>query len=234
MLRVSDLTVFHGHLMALQGLSLYLEEGEMVTVIGSNGAGKSTLLNTLSGLVSPRSGSIRFEEREVAGMSPEEICGLGIVQVPEGRKLFAGMTVLENLEMGAFLPGARHRFRREVERVFEKFPRLKDRRHQVAGTLSGGEQQMLAIARAMVALPRILMLDEPSLGLSPLMAEEIYGVIRDLNRDGMTILLVSQEVHVALAMASRGYVLENGRIVREGEGKALLRDPGIRSAYLGI
>ncbi len=234
MLRVSNLTVSHGHLMALRELNFQVKEGELLVIIGSNGAGKSTLINAISGLISPVSGSIRFDGEDILGMSPEEICGLGIVQVPEGRKLFARMTVLENLEMGAYLPGARRQFRQQLEVVFEKFPRLKERRHQVAGTMSGGEQQMLAIARAMVALPKILMLDEPSLGLSPLMAEEIYGVIRDVNEDGMTILLVSQEVHVALSMADRAYVLENGRIVREGEGKELLEDPGIRAAYLGI
>ncbi len=234
MLRASDLKVFHGHLMALRGVGFHVETGELLVVIGSNGAGKSTLLNTLSGLLSPRSGSIRFEGREIAGLPPEEICGLGIVQVPEGRKLFAKMTVFENLEMGAYLHEARRQFRQQLERVFEKFPRLKERQNQVAGTMSGGEQQMLAIARAMVALPKVLMLDEPSLGLSPLMAEEIYEVIRDLNREGMTILLVSQEVHVALSMADRGYVLENGRIVREGNGRELLEDPGIRAAYLGV
>lgn len=234
MLRVSDLSVSHGHLMALRNLNFYVREGELLVFIGSNGAGKSTLLNTLSGLVSPQSGSIRFEDREIVGMTPEQICGLGIIQVPEGRKLFAKMTVLENLEMGAYLGAARRRFREQLDLVFEKFPRLKDRKNQIAGTMSGGEQQMLAIARAMVALPKLLMLDEPSLGLSPLMAEEIYEVIRDLNGDGMTILLVSQEVHVALSMADRGYVLENGVLVREGNGKDLLEDPAIRASYLGI
>ncbi|MBW1660295.1 MAG: ABC transporter ATP-binding protein [Deltaproteobacteria bacterium] len=234
MLRVSDLSVSHGHLMALRNLDFHVSEGELVTFIGSNGAGKSTLLNTLSGLVSPQAGSIRFEDREIVGMTPEQICGLGIIQVPEGRKLFARMTVLENLEMGAYLSAARRQFSRQLEVVFDKFPRLKDRKNQIAGTMSGGEQQMLAIARAMVALPKLLMLDEPSLGLSPLMAEEIYEVIQDLNGDGMTILLVSQEVHVALSMADRGYVLENGVISREGEGKSLLEDPAIRASYLGI
>ncbi len=234
MLRVSDLTVFHGSLTALRDVSFNVAAGELVAFIGSNGAGKSTLLNTLSGLVVPRSGSVRFEGREIVGVSPEKVCGLGIVQVPEGRKLFARMTVMENLEMGAYLGTARRQFSRRLGEVFEKFPRLKERRNQMAGTLSGGEQQMLAIARAMVALPKVLMLDEPSLGLSPLMAEEIYEVIQDLNEEGMTILLVSQEVHVALSMADRGYVLENGRIVREGEGKKLLADPGIRASYLGV
>jgi len=234
MLRVSDLSVSHGHLMALRGVDFHVAGGELVAFIGSNGAGKSTLLNTLSGLVSPQSGSIRFEDREIVGMTPEQICGLGIIQVPEGRKLFAKMTVLENLEMGAYLGTARRRFREQLDLVFEKFPRLKDRKNQIAGTMSGGEQQMLAIARAMVALPKLLMLDEPSLGLSPLMAEEIYEVIRSLSDEGMTILLVSQEVHVALSMADRGYVLENGRIVRVGEGRQLLTDPGIRASYLGI
>ena len=234
MLRASDLNVSHGHLMALRGVEFHVEVGELLVVIGSNGAGKSTLLNTLSGLLSPQSGSIQFEGREIVGVPPEEICGLGIIQVPEGRKLFAKMTVFENLEMGAYLNKARRQFRRQLDRVFEKFPRLKERRNQVAGTMSGGEQQMLAIARAMVALPKILMLDEPSLGLSPLMAEEIYEVIRDLNREGMTIFLVSQEIYVALSMADRGYVLENGQIVREGKGKELLEDPGIRASYLGV
>ncbi len=234
MLSVSNINVFHGHMMALQELNFSIKVGELVTFIGSNGAGKSTLLNTLSGLLTPQSGSILFEGREIVGMSPEEICGLGIIQVPEGRKLFTKMTVLENLEMGAYLDRARRRFRRQLEVVFDMFPRLRDRRTQIAGTMSGGEQQMLAIARGLVALPKILMLDEPSLGLAPLMAEEIYGVIRNVNEGGMTILLVSQEVHVALSMADKGYVLENGRIVREGKGEKLLEDPGIRTAYLGI
>ncbi len=234
MLKVSELNVAYEHLVALQDVNFYVYEKEMVALIGSNGAGKSTFLNTLSGLIPPMNGIIRFNGQNITGFPPEKICALGIIQVPEGRKLFAKMTVLENLEMGAYLKKAKHQFKHQLDYVYHIFPTLKDRQHQIAGTMSGGEQQMLAIARAMMALPNLLMLDEPSLGLSPLMAGEIYNIIRELNKKGLSIILVSQEVRTSLMMSDRAYVLENGKIIRMGEGASLLNDPSIRSAFLGI
>lgn len=234
MLKVSDLQVFYDGLQALREVHIHVTDAECVTVIGSNGAGKTTLLRCISGLVRPRSGSIRLSGEQIQGLPTHEICRRGIIQVPEGRKLFPKLNVLDNLEMGAYLPVAKAHFDESLKRVFALFPVLSERCRQLAGTLSGGEQQMLALGRALMAKPKLLMLDEPSLGLAPKIARGIFGTIRRLNHQGMTILLVSQDVIQGLRIAQRGYVLENGRVVLEGRAEALLDDPDIKKAYLGI
>lgn len=234
MLQVDHLNVAYDTLQVLWDVSLEVHEGEIVALIGSNGAGKTTLLRTISGLMKPLFGSIRFMGEEIAGLPPHEICRRGVIQVPEGRALFPRMRVVENLELGAYLPAARAQRHETIERVYRLFPRLKERWRQDAGTLSGGEQQMVAIGRALMARPKLLMLDEPSLGLAPVMVETIMEVLTQLNAEGMTILLVSQEVHQALAIAHRAYVIENGRIVRSGPSHELRNDDAVRSAYLGL
>lgn len=234
MLQVDHLNVAYDTLQVLWDVSLEVHEGEIVALIGSNGAGKTTLLRTISGLMKPLFGSIRFMGEEIAGLPPHEICRRGVIQVPEGRALFPRMRVVENLELGAYLPAARAQRHETIERVYRLFPRLKERWRQDAGTLSGGEQQMVAIGRALMARPKLLMLDEPSLGLAPVMVEMIMEVLTQLNAEGMTILLVSQEVHQALAIAHRAYVIENGRIVRSGPSHELRNDDAVRSAYLGL
>jgi branched-chain amino acid transport system ATP-binding protein len=234
MLRVEDLSFAYGELPVLHGISLSVGEGELVTVIGPNGAGKTTLLRVVSGLQPATRGSVRFGGEEIRGRAPHHVCELGLVQVPEGRLLFPAMTVRENLEMGAYGARARRTLADSLERVFDLFPVLRERQQQDAGTLSGGEQQMLAIARALMASPRLLMLDEPSLGLAPRLAAQIFAVLERLNRDGLPILLVSQEVTHALRIARRAYVLETGRIVLEGPGPALLQNDRVVASYLGI
>jgi branched-chain amino acid transport system ATP-binding protein len=234
MLQVEHLSVAYDTLQVLWDVSLEVHEGEIVALIGSNGAGKTTLLKTISGLMKPLFGSIRFKGEEVAGLPPHEICRRGVIQVPEGRALFPRMRVIENLELGAYLPAARAQRHETIERIYRLFPRLKERWRQDAGTLSGGEQQMVAIGRALMARPKLLMLDEPSLGLAPVLVETIMEVLTRLNAEGMTILLVSQEVHQALTIAHRVYVIENGRIVRSGTSHALRDDDAVRSAYLGL
>ena len=234
MLKVEGISVFYGELQALVDVSIEAQEGDLLTLIGSNGAGKTTLLRTISGLLQPRPGKILFHGEPIEREPTDRICMRGIVQVPEGRKLFPQMTVRENLEMGAYLPGAKARAREGFREVFGLFPVLQERQKQAAGTLSGGEQQMLAIGRALMARPKLLMLDEPTLGLSPLIASEIYKIVKQLHATGMTILLVSQDVLQALKTAARAYVLENGRIVMEGPGPTLLGDPRVKEAYLGI
>ncbi|MGB9752001.1 MAG: ABC transporter ATP-binding protein [Roseiflexus castenholzii] len=234
MLQVEHLNVAYDTLQVLWDVSLEVCEGEVVALIGSNGAGKTTLLRTISGLMKPLFGSIRFMGEEIAGLPPHEICRRGVIQVPEGRALFPRMRVLENLELGAYLPAARAQRHETIEYVYQLFPRLKERWRQDAGTLSGGEQQMVAIGRALMARPKLLMLDEPSLGLAPVLVETIMEVLTRLNAEGMTILLVSQEVHQALAIAHRAYVIENGRIVRSGSSRELCDDDAVRSAYLGL
>ncbi|GIW01330.1 ABC transporter ATP-binding protein [Roseiflexus sp.] len=234
MLQVEHLNVAYDTLQVLWDVSLEVREGEIVALIGSNGAGKTTLLRTISGLMKPLFGSIRFIGEEIAGLPPHEICRRGVIQVPEGRALFPRMRVLENLELGAYLPAARAQRHETIEYVYHLFPRLKERWRQDAGTLSGGEQQMVAIGRALMARPKLLMLDEPSLGLAPVLVETIMEVLTRLNAEGMTILLVSQEVHQALAIAHRAYVIENGRIVRSGSSRELRDDDAVRSAYLGL
>jgi branched-chain amino acid transport system ATP-binding protein len=234
MLIVKDLVVFYQELRALQDVSLEVEVGDLVALLGSNGAGKSTLLTTVSGLIPAAEGQISWEGIPILDLSPDHICRNGIIQVPEGRKLFAQMTVEENLEMGAYLSSARSLAKESRQVVYEIFPRLEERRRQIAGSLSGGEQQMVALSRAIMAKPKLLMLDEPSLGLAPIMAAEIFRVIEELNKRGMTILLVSQEVLHALSIAAYGYVLENGKVVLEGPTRQLLDDTRIKESYLGL
>jgi branched-chain amino acid transport system ATP-binding protein len=234
MLRIDQLVVSYQHLKALRNVSLEVRANELVALIGSNGAGKTTLLNTISGLLRCIEGSITLDGLEFKRFSPDQICALGIIQVPEGRKLFPKMTVLENLQMGAYLPGARAIYKTSLQKVFDLFPRLAERRNQSAGSLSGGEQQMCALGRAIMASPKILMLDEPSLGLAPIMASEIFRIIDSLHVDGLTVLLVSQEITHALQIADRAYLLENGKIQMEGAAGSLMTDAGIRASYLGL
>ncbi|NPV69351.1 MAG: ABC transporter ATP-binding protein [Firmicutes bacterium] len=233
MLRVQDLNVFYGGIHALRGVSLNVEEGEIVAIIGANGAGKSTLMRAVSGLIRARSGSIKFRDVDLLAKRPYDIVGLGICQVPEGRRIFANLSVLDNLEMGAFLRRDAAGTKQTLEKVFQLFPRLQERSKQRAGTLSGGEQQMLAIGRALMSNPRLLLMDEPSLGLAPILVKAIFGAIRDINRLGTTVLLVEQNARGALALSSRAYVMETGCIVREGPARALSTDPEIQKAYLG-
>jgi branched-chain amino acid transport system ATP-binding protein len=233
MLELEDLRVGYGNIEALHGISLSVGEGEIVTLIGANGAGKTTTLMTISGCVRARTGAIRFRGRDISGLPPHEIVALGLVQSPEGRKIFPRLSVAENLEMGAFTRRDPDGIAADQNRVFELFPILGERRRQPGGTLSGGEQQMLAIARALMARPRLLLLDEPSLGLAPLVVSRIFEVIRELNREGATILLVEQNAQMALKAAHRGYVLETGTIAMADAADKLLADPRVRSAYLG-
>jgi branched-chain amino acid transport system ATP-binding protein len=233
-LRVEALEVAYGKIQALWGISVEIPEGEIVAVVGANGAGKTTMLKTLSGLLRPMAGRIALDDRRIDLLSPAEIVGLGVVHVPEGRKLFPEMTVLDNLLVGGYPAGARSRRPQRLEHVFTVFPRLAERRRQLAGTLSGGEQQMVAIGRGLMAGPRILMLDEPSLGLAPIMVQEMFGVIGEINRTGVTVLLVEQNTEHALALAHRGFVLESGRVALSGTGRELLASPQVREAYLGL
>ncbi|MBI2563821.1 MAG: ABC transporter ATP-binding protein [candidate division NC10 bacterium] len=234
MLRVSGLQTFYGDMQALHGVTLVVREGEVVSVIGSNGAGKTTTLMTISGVLRPRRGQIEFDGRRIDSLKPAEIVEAGLGHVPEGRQLFPSMTLEENLTMGACTRRARAARTQTLERVYDLFPRLRERRHQVAGTLSGGEQPMVAVGRGWMSCPRLLMLDEPSLGLSPMLVTAIFDIIREINRGGATILLVEQNVFRALTLSHRGYILENGQIVAEGPSQQLLRDPQVRTAYLGL
>jgi branched-chain amino acid transport system ATP-binding protein len=235
MLALAGIDLFYGDAQALDGVSLAVGAGEIVAIIGANGAGKSSLIRTIFGMERARRGSIRFEGAEISGLPPHRICNLGIGQVAEGRQIFPNMSVVENLEMGAAVPRARAGAAAMLARVYDLFPRLAERRRQLAGTLSGGEQQMLAIARCLMGQPRLVMLDEPSLGLAPVVVEEVFRVVRELNqRDRLTIVLVEQNVAQSLALAHRGYVLENGRIVMEGGGAQLLADDRVRRAYVGL
>ena len=233
MLEIENLVVAYGPLPALQGVSLMIRPGEMVALVGPNGAGKSTLLKTIAGLLPPRAGVIRWQDEIITATPPQRIVEHGIALVPEGRRLFATMTVRENLELGAFTRRAQKEKRSQFERVFALFPRLFERQRQPAGLLSGGEQQMLALGRALMGLPRLLLLDEPSLGLAPKILEAIFAVLADLHRNGMSLLIVEQNVHAVLALAQRAYILEGGKIVGEGDAKKLLEDDHIQAAYLG-
>ena len=224
---------YYGHIHALQGVSLTVEEGEVVTLIGSNGAGKTTTLRSIHGILPPREGRIVFDGEEIQGTPAHELIGKGIAQSPEGRKIFRRMTVLENLEMGAYHRSDSSEVRQDLERVFDLFPRLKERTKQEAGTMSGGEQQMLAIGRALMSRPRLLLLDEPSMGLAPVLVERIFETVREINQQGTTILLVEQNANVALEIATRGYVLETGKIVNSASAEELREDPTVREAYLG-
>ncbi len=232
-LEIKDVHAYYGQIHALKGVSLHVEKGEIVTLIGANGAGKSTMLKTTSGLLSPRHGSIRFEGEELTRYRPHEIVAKGVVQVPEGRRVFGRLTVRENLEMGAFALSDPKLIEANLERVFNLFPRLKERQKQVAGTLSGGEQQMLATGRALMANPRVLLMDEPSMGLAPVLVDNIFNTIRQLHAEGTTILLVEQNARKALEVASRGYVLQSGVIVLTDTAKNLQRNEMVRKAYLG-
>jgi len=232
MLEVSDLHTYYGNIEALKGVSLEVHEGEIVTLIGSNGAGKSTTLRSISGLSPPREGSIRFEGNEIGETPPQEIVQLGISQAPEGRKCFQRMSVRENLDLGAYLRKD-NQIGEDMDRVFDLFPRLKEREKQKAGTMSGGEQQMLAIGRAMMAQPRLLLLDEPSMGLAPVLVERIYETVEEINRQGTTILLVEQNANFALGVSKRGYVLETGRVALSDESGKLRDNPEVQKAYLG-
>jgi branched-chain amino acid transport system ATP-binding protein len=233
MLQVKDIDVFYGAIHALKKLSLEVEQGSIVTLIGANGAGKTTTLKSISGLLRPKTGSIMFKGKEITKVPPEKIVGLGISQVPEGRRVFPSMTVLENLEMGAYLRKDKKGIEADMENVFTRFPRLKERRKQLAGTLSGGEQQMLAIGRALMAKPQLLLMDEPSMGLAPLLVKEIFAIIKDINERGTTILLVEQNANMALSIAHKAYVIETGEIVLQGSAQELANSPEVKKAYLG-
>ncbi|MBQ2770141.1 MAG: ABC transporter ATP-binding protein [Clostridia bacterium] len=232
LLNVENLNVYYGSIHAIKDVSFHVAEGEIVSLIGANGAGKSTVLKTISGLLHSRTGSIQFEGQDIKSMAPHKIVGRGLAQVPEGRRVFLRMTVEENLEMGAFTRNMGE-IDDSIADVYERFPRLKERRRQIAGTLSGGEQQMLAMGRALMSKPKLLMLDEPSMGLAPILVEQIFSIIKELNEAGSTILLVEQNALMALSIATRGYVLETGRIVLTAPGEELLHNEAVKKAYLG-
>ena len=234
LLEVNDLNVYYGAIHALQGVSFNVEEGEIVTLIGANGAGKSTTLRTISGLLRTRTGSVHFKDQDITMMPAEQIVRIGVSHVPEGRKIFAPLTVKENLLMGAYTRKDPAEIQQSMERVFSSFPRLKERIGQLGGTLSGGEQQMLATGRGLMSRPSLLMMDEPSMGLSPILVEEIFNIIRDINSQGTSILLVEQNAQMALSISHRAYVLETGRIVLAGSAKEIADNPQVKAAYLGV
>ena len=233
MLDIKNINVYYGAIHAIKDVSLYVNEGEIVTLIGANGAGKSTTLRTISGLLKPKTGTINFLGNDIAGMPAHKIVAEGISQVPEGRRIFAEMTVMENLELGAFIRDDTKTIAQDLKMVFRRFPRLEERKLQLAGTLSGGEQQMLAMGRALMSRPKLLLLDEPSMGLAPLLIREIFNIIVDINKTGTTVLLVEQNANMALSIANRAYVLETGRITLSGDAKELAASEEIRKAYLG-
>ena len=233
MLKIDNINVYYGAIHALKGISVNVEEGEIVTLIGANGAGKSTTLRTISGLSKPKTGDVIFEGKSIGGSPAQNIVKLGISQVPEGRRIFANMTVLENMELGAYIRSDRKEIAADMAKVFTRFPRLAERKTQIAGTLSGGEQQMLAMGRALMSRPRLLLLDEPSMGLAPLLVKEIFSIIKEINETGTTILLVEQNAHMALSIAHHAYVLETGRITLAGTAKELAASEDVRKAYLG-
>lgn len=232
LLKVEDIHVYYGNIHAIKGISFEVNEGEIVTLIGANGAGKSTTLNTVAGLLKPRSGHVEFNGKSMAGVQASKVVSMGMALCPEGRRVFQQMTVRENLEMGGYTRPASE-IQGSLEDVFKRFPRLKEREKQVAGTLSGGEQQMLAMGRALMSKPKLLMLDEPSMGLAPLLVEQIFEIVLKLNQAGTTILLVEQNAQMALSIANRAYVLETGHVVKEGSADALMHDDAVRKAYLG-
>lgn len=233
MLKLDNINVYYGAIHALKGLSLEVNEGEIVTLIGANGAGKSTTLKTISGLIRPKDGDVLYNGQSIKNVPAQDIVKLGISQVPEGRRIFANLTVLENLELGAYLRKDKAGIKETMEKVFDKFPRLKERLSQRAGTLSGGEQQMLAMGRALMCQPKLVLLDEPSMGLAPILVKEIFSIIKEINEQGTTILLVEQNANMALSIANRAYVLETGRIVASGPSSELLASEQIKKAYLG-
>ena len=232
-LEVNTVNTYYGNIHALKGLTITVESGEVVTLIGSNGAGKTTTLKTISGVLKPRTGHVSFMGKRIDNLTPDQVVKLGIAQSPEGRRIFSRMTVKENLEMGAYSRSDHAGIRSDMERVFDLFPRLKERLNQKGGTMSGGEQQMLAIGRALMSRPKVLLLDEPSMGLSPILVETIFNVVRDINRQGTTVLLVEQNAFMALQVAHRGYVLQTGSIVMEDTSENLLKSELVRKAYLG-
>ena len=233
MLKVNDLVVSYGGIEALKGISLEVPDGKIVTLIGANGAGKSTLLRSIIGLVKPDSGSITYGEKQLIGLNSQQIVENGITLVPEGRRVFPNLTVLENLQIGAYLRNDKEGIAEDIRWIYDLFPRLEERSWQMAGTLSGGEQQMLAVGRALMSRPKVLMMDEPSLGLAPLIIKDIFNIIQEINRQGMTILLIEQNANMALKIADIAYVLETGRITMTGSGRELLENPEIKAAYLG-
>lgn len=233
MLEVKNLHVYYGAIHALKGINFHVDEGEIVALIGANGAGKSTTLSTISGLLQPREGSVIFRGEDITMIPAEQTVQKGIVQVPEGRKIFATLTVMENLEMGAYTQHDKALFKKDLENVFTLFPRLKERQNQLGGTFSGGEQQMLAIARALMSHPAMLLLDEPSMGLSPILVEQIFDIIQSINKQGTSVLLVEQNAQMALSIADRAYVLETGEITLEGSAQEVLHNPSVIEAYLG-
>lgn len=233
MLKVDNLFVAYGGIEALKGVSLEVPDGKIVTLIGANGAGKSTLLRTIMGLVKPKGGTVTYEGKDITGLNSQKIVEAGITMVPEGRRVFPNLTVLENLKIGAYLRKDKAAIARDLEKIYELFPRLKERNWQMAGTLSGGEQQMLAVGRALMCRPKVLMMDEPSLGLAPLIIKDIFNIIKEINRQDMTVLLIEQNANMALKVADRAYVLETGNITMQGTGRELLENPDIKAAYLG-
>ncbi|MGE7766796.1 ABC transporter ATP-binding protein [Peribacillus sp. NPDC096540] len=233
MLKIEDINVYYGNIQALKGISLSINEGEIVTLIGANGAGKSTMLKTISGLLKPKQGKIMYEGQSIGGKAAQSIVKMGISHVPEGRRVFANMTVEENLQLGAYLRKDKAGIKQDMEKVYELFPRLLERLKQQSGTLSGGEQQMLAMGRALMAKPRLLLLDEPSMGLAPLLVKQIFNIIEEINKTDTTILLVEQNANLALSIADRAYVVETGRIVLSGKSEELTASEEIKNAYLG-
>lgn len=233
MLEVKEIDVYYGAIHALKKMSLNVEQGTIVTLIGANGAGKTTTLKTISGILRPKSGTVTYKGTEISKVAPEKIVSLGISQVPEGRRVFQTMSVMENLEMGAYLRKDKKEIQNDMENVYVRFPRLKERRKQMAGTLSGGEQQMLAIGRALMARPELMLMDEPSMGLAPLLVKEIFEIIKDINARGTTILLVEQNANMALSIADKAYVIETGEIVLQGTAEQLMKSEEVKKAYLG-
>ena len=233
MLKVNNIDVYYGAIHAIKDISIEVPKGEIVTLVGSNGTGKSTTLRTISGLMKPKTGTILFEDKNIVGVPAHKIVGMGLCQVPEGRHVFANMSVMENLELGAYLRSDKDGIARDLEDVFKKFPRLLERKEQISGTLSGGEQQMLAMGRALMSRPRLLLLDEPSMGLAPLLVKEIFNIIKEINESGTTVLLVEQNANMALSIADKAYVLETGRIALAGTAHELASSEAVRKAYLG-
>lgn len=233
LLEIKDLHVSYGAIRALKGVSCQVNKGEIVALIGANGAGKTTTLRTVSGLIRPQTGDITFNGQSIIKMPPHQIVSMGVSQVPEGRRVFTRMTVMENLEMGAYIRKDKENVRADIRRVFQRFPRLEERKNQLAGTLSGGEQQMLAMGRALMSQPTLLLMDEPSMGLAPMLVQEIFSIVKEINKAGTTILLVEQNAHMALSVASRAYVLETGEVVLSGPAQDLANDPQVQKAYLG-
>lgn len=233
MLEVKDLQVYYGMIQALKGISFEVNKGEIVALIGANGAGKTTILHTVSGLLTPKTGSILFEGKEITKVPAHKIVSMGMAHVPEGRRVFAQLSVYENLKMGAYTRNDKTEIEESIENVYQRFPRLKERRNQMAGTLSGGEQQMLAMGRALMSKPGIILMDEPSMGLSPIFVNEIFDIIQEVSANGTTVLLVEQNAKKALSIADRAYVLETGKIVLDGDAKMLINDDSIKKAYLG-